>query len=160
MDRQLAGADRLGLTGGRDQPLGQTRPLGVRHHPADHVATEDVEDHVEVVVRPLGRAEELGDVPRPHFVGPDRQQLWSWGDVPELVAPFPHLVDSLEEPVHRARRAEVVALVEQRGIRLPWGEVDEAGTVQLRQHGLLLRGRQGPGRPGRRAAGANGRRRR
>ena len=37
--------------------------------PADGVAAEDVEDHVEVEVRPRRRALKLGDVPRVHLVG-------------------------------------------------------------------------------------------
>ena len=36
-----------------DQLARQRRTLLVRHHPADHVAAENVEDHVQVEVRPL-----------------------------------------------------------------------------------------------------------
>ena len=38
---------------------GQRRTLLVRDHPADHVAAEDIEDHVQVEVRPLLRPERV-----------------------------------------------------------------------------------------------------
>src|SRR5262249_56891236 len=62
--------DRLG-----DQARGQVGLLTVGEHPADHVATVDVEDDVEVVVGPLGWAEQFGDVPAPDLIGGGRQQL-------------------------------------------------------------------------------------
>ena len=64
-------------------------------HPADHVAAEDVEDHVQVEVGPLRRAAQLGDVPRPHLVRRGRDQLrasrwqggWPAGGVPDSPRP-------------------------------------------------------------------------
>lgn len=58
-----------------DQPLGQLGRFPVGHGPADGVAVEDVQDHVEVEVGPLGRPVQLRDVPRPELVGGRRQQL-------------------------------------------------------------------------------------
>src|SRR3972149_2360561 len=66
------------------------------------------------------------------------------GHVAELVAPFLDLVGGGQEPIHRARRAEVLALVEQRGVDLPGSVVDEAGAVQLRHDGRVLPRRQRP----------------
>ena len=66
--------------------------LAMRHHPADDVAAEDVEHHVEVVVGPLRRAQELGDVPAPDLVGAQwRAAPASVRGVAQLVAPLAHL---------------------------------------------------------------------
>jgi len=51
-----------------DQSTGQRRVLPVGHHPAHRVAAEDVEQDVEVVVRPLLR-------PQQFRVGSDRSAL-------------------------------------------------------------------------------------
>ena len=53
------GADALFGAGRADELFGQGGGLARRDHPADHVATEDINDHVEVEVRPLGRPLEL-----------------------------------------------------------------------------------------------------
>ena len=55
--------------------LGQCGAFARRHHPADHVAAEDVEDDVEVEVGPLGGTAQFGDVPAPQLVGRGGQQL-------------------------------------------------------------------------------------
>jgi hypothetical protein len=44
-------------------------------HPTDDVAAENIEDHVQVKARPLGRPLQLGNVPTPDFIGTDREQL-------------------------------------------------------------------------------------
>ena len=44
-------------------------------HPAHDVAAEHVQDHVQVVVGPFRRAEQLGDVPGPDLVRPAGRQL-------------------------------------------------------------------------------------
>jgi hypothetical protein len=51
------------------------RVLAVGDHPADDVAAEDVEDDVQVEVRPLDRSEELCDVPRPDLIRRSREEL-------------------------------------------------------------------------------------
>ena len=52
----------------RDEPLGERRRF-LRRRPSSHgVAAEDVEDHVQVEVRPLRRSEQLRDVPGPQLV--------------------------------------------------------------------------------------------
>ena len=57
--------------------LGQLSAFARRDQPTYDVATEDVQDDVEVEASPLGRSLELGDVPRPDLVGCDGQQLRS-----------------------------------------------------------------------------------
>ena len=75
VDGQLPAADALLGAGGGDELLRQDGGLAGGEHPADRVAGEDVEDHVEVVVRPFRRAVQLGDVPRPDLVRAGGQQL-------------------------------------------------------------------------------------
>ena len=60
-----------------------TQRLAVLHGTADGVTAVDVEDHVEIEVRPGRRALELGDVTRVHLVGTTRR-----------VAPGPHRADA------------------------------------------------------------------
>jgi hypothetical protein len=59
------GGDLLLLGRLLDQRLGQLSVLQVLDRPADDVAAEQVEDHVQVVVRPLGRTLELAEANRP-----------------------------------------------------------------------------------------------
>ncbi len=73
VDGELAVGDALLGDGVGQQRLGERGALGVGQHPARHVARVDVEDHVQVEVGPLDRAEQLGDVPRVDLVGPGRQ---------------------------------------------------------------------------------------
>ena len=54
---------------------GKLPRFAVAQHPAHRVAVEDVEQHLEVVVRPLLRGTELRDVPAPHLARPRRQEL-------------------------------------------------------------------------------------
>ena len=62
------------------------------------------------------------------------------GGMAELVAPLAHLVVRRQDAVHRALRAEVLPLVEQRGVDLRGREVDEARLVQHGEDGGLLAG--------------------
>jgi hypothetical protein len=65
VQRQHLGGDLLLLGRLLDQRLGQLSVLPVLDRPADDVAAEQVEDHVQVVVRPLGRTLELAEANRP-----------------------------------------------------------------------------------------------
>jgi hypothetical protein len=75
MNPQAAGLDVLLFAGLPDQLLGQGRRFRRGDHPAHHVAAEDVQDDVEVEIRPLHRAEELGNVPGPDLVRGRGQKL-------------------------------------------------------------------------------------
>ena len=57
------------LTALGDETSRQLGAFSVGHHPARHVAREDVQDDVQVVVGPFDRATQLGDIPRPNLVG-------------------------------------------------------------------------------------------
>ena len=70
VEGQLARLNAVLRTRFGDEALGQPCALMRREHPADNVTAEDVEDHVQIEVGPLDRAEQLGNVPAPDFVGP------------------------------------------------------------------------------------------
>ena len=53
---QGAGHDVLLVDGIGDQLLGELGGFPVSDHPADDVAAENIEDHVQVKARPLGRS--------------------------------------------------------------------------------------------------------
>ena len=75
--------------------------------------------------------------------------------VSELVTPLAHFLIRREDPVHRALRAEVTALVEQRRVDLGGRQVHEARLVQDVEHGLpLLRVERSRRRPARGGVGA------
>ncbi len=146
MQRQLAGLDAVLRAGLGNQALGERRAFGRGQHPADDVAAEDIEDDVEIEIRPLRRAEELGDVPAPDFVGARRQQLGRRVvRAPDLIAPLLDFVRGVEEAIHRPGRAEIGALIEQRGVDLRRRLIDEAGVEQI-QHAVTLDGCQRPRR--------------
>ena len=52
-----------------DELLGHGGRFPVLHRPADDIAAVDVQDHVQVVVAPLRRSQQLGDVPAPQLIG-------------------------------------------------------------------------------------------
>src|SRR6188472_3712677 len=92
VDGQLVAADTVLGTSLADQHLGQGRGFAGSDHPSDHVAGEDVQDHVQVVPAPLRGAAQLGDIPRPYgirLVG--NQFRFHGGRVGGLPAPFPAL---------------------------------------------------------------------
>ncbi len=72
---QLTFADVLPGATFANQALGKLGGLAVRHHPANHVAAENVDDDVKIKIRPLGWTFELGDIPRPHLIGRGGKQF-------------------------------------------------------------------------------------
>ncbi len=115
-----------------DQPCGEAGALAVGDHPADHVAAEDVEDHVQVEVGPLDRALELGDVPGPDLVRlrGQRARAWRSDGCRSWSRRSRTSLRVGQDPVHRPRRAEVGVLLEQRGVDLGRRCVAEALGVQ------------------------------
>ena len=91
-------------------------------------------------VAPLHRPFELGYVPAPEFVWLGRQQLgFGIFDVGGLIAPFSNLLVFLKDAIHRADRAQVDALIKERGIDLLRGNVREPLRTQHRQDLVLFR---------------------
>jgi hypothetical protein len=60
MQGQHAGLDVMAFHGVGDELLGQLGALALGEQPAHDVTAEDVQDHVQVKARPLGRALKLG----------------------------------------------------------------------------------------------------
>jgi len=74
-----------------DEPFGQFRAFAIGDHPAHYITAEDVEDHIEIKVRPLRRTEQFRDVPAPELVGASGQQFaLRVGRMDKLVATLPH----------------------------------------------------------------------
>jgi hypothetical protein len=94
-----------------------------------------------VEARPLGRTLELGDVPRPDLIGRNSEQLGlGVGRVGELVAPLATAAVGRQQPVHRAHRAEVATLVEQRRMHGRRRRVGKAVAVEGVEQRLVLDG--------------------
>src|SRR5713226_4897193 len=139
MDGELARRDVLLLAGFPDEPLSQACALVGRHHPADDVAAEDVEDHVQMEVGPLDRALEFRDVPGPDLVGCGGEELGLLiVGVSQNVASFADLMIGGEDAVHRPRGAHVDARVEQRGMDLGRGLISERFGIEGDEYLLAL----------------------
>jgi len=99
--RQLVGIDPVLADAVRQQSLRREGVLPASHHPAHHVTTVDVDDHVQVVIGPLGRTVELGDVPAPHRVGLLGYQLrLDQSGVDRVVPSLVNLISGPQDAVH------------------------------------------------------------
>ena len=129
----LVGFNVLLATALGDEALGERGTFSVSQHPANHVAGEDVEDDVEVVVGPLDGATKLRDIPRPNLVRRFGQQL-RLGVVrmAPLVPALSDLAVLLQNPIHRANRAEVGSLVQKRSPHLSGRLVDDVPAHRAR----------------------------
>ena len=117
MDRERAWLDALFGDGLGNQLPGQFGAFTRRDQPADDIAAEDVEDHVQLEAGPFERPFELRDVPTPDLIGSGGQQFGlEVGGVSELIAPFACLAVGGQQAVHGAHRAQIDALVEQGGV--------------------------------------------
>ncbi len=134
MNRQLVWKDGLFVTGVHNQPFGQGGRLPLGHHPADHVAAEDVEDHIEVVVDPLGRPLELGDVPGPDLVGGRGQQLrLCVNRAAEYGPAFADLLLLGKYSIHGPDRTEIPSLIQQDRIDLRGWQIHESLRMEYIQ---------------------------
>src|SRR5258708_12179984 len=107
--------------------------------PADDASAENVDDDVEIEIGPFGWSHQLGDVPRPDFVGRLRQQLRLFIDwMPQLLAPLSDFLTSCQDGVHGADRAMVDALVEQASVDLGGGLIGEERRVEMVDDGLRV----------------------
>ena len=140
------GLAALFVAGLFDETTGERRVLPVCDHPADRVAAEDVEHDVEVEVRPLGRPQQLGDVPGPGLVRRRGHQL-GLGVLGmfALIAPLSDRLIGGQDPIHRPLRAQVMAFVEQRRHDLRRRTVDEARAGEHIEDLLALGFTQRPG---------------
>src|ERR1700691_3882254 len=96
--------------------LGQVGTFPIRDHPARNVAAENVEHDIQIEIGPLDRTPQLGDVTAPKLVGCRSQQLGLMvSRMDELIAALARLPLLFQDAVHSARRAEVLAFVQQGG---------------------------------------------
>ena len=113
MENQLIPVDSLFVTAFTNQRLGQTCRFTIGHHPAHNLATENVENHVQVEVGPLPRPLELCTIPTPHLIRTRGQQLRSGiGRMTALVPPFANLFIRIQDSIHRARRTQIALFVQ------------------------------------------------
>src|ERR1022692_1907881 len=114
-----------------DQLFSELSGFPVRDHPTDHVTAVDIEDDVQVIVGPFHRTPDFRDIPRPHFVGSDRQKFGLGIDrVDALTAALAGLIRSRQQPIHRADGAVILAFIEQRGEHRGRRHVQEAFAAQ------------------------------
>ena len=135
VQRQLAGWHVMLGESLVKQGLEQGSIFRVGDTPANDAAAEDVEDDIQVEIRPFGRSHQLGDIPRPDLVGGFGQQLGLLVEgMAELVAPFTDLTVFGQDAIQGADRAKIDALVQQGGIDLRGGQIDEPGCSQKIEH--------------------------
>jgi hypothetical protein len=128
-----------------EQRLEQRGALCIGDAPANHAATEDVEDDVEIEVTPFGWPHQLGDIPGPDLVRPVGQQSGLPLDrMAQLLAAFADFAVLAEDAVHSTDRAMVDTFIEQGGIDLGRRLVGEARRMQQIQHHLVLWDTQRP----------------
>ncbi|KFB73513.1 MAG: hypothetical protein AW09_001226 [Candidatus Accumulibacter phosphatis] len=117
VESECAGRDVLFGGSVGDQLLCQFGGFPGGDHPANDIATENIEDHVEVKAGALGRPLQLGDVPAPHLVGRGGQEFWlGVGGMGELVASLAARPVAGQQTVHGTDRSEIDPLVQQGGI--------------------------------------------
>src|SRR4030042_4375119 len=128
MDAQLTALDALLEAAFLDESFGQAILFPVSDHPANHVAAEDIQDHVEVKVSPFNRSLKLGDIPRPNLIGGRSKQFGL------CILGMPHVSPALfdismlicEETIHRPHRTMILTLIQQCGITLARGFILES----------------------------------
>src|ERR1700704_1156007 len=145
MDRQRSRLDPLFRAGIGNEPFGQLRAFAISDHPAHYVAAENIEDHVEIEVCPSLRAEQFRDVPAPELGGTGGQQFGlRVSRMDHLVAPLTYLALAIENPVHRANRAMITALIQKRGINRGRRAVVKSLLMETRQHRVSFRRNKRP----------------
>src|SRR5512139_1435085 len=146
MDGQLSRHNPLPLATLFDEPLGEHRRLPMGNHPAHHVAAEDIQNHVEGEVYPLGRPLQLGDVPRPELIGSGGEKLRLAVDrMCELISSLPHFPSLPKKPIHGAHGTQIRAFIQERRIDLPRGQIHKTLTVHDPHHLLSFLRPEGPG---------------
>src|SRR5215813_8078283 len=139
MQSQLIRQDPLLETGFADQFLSQGCRLAIGEQPAWDVATEDVDDDVQLVIDSPGRAQQFGDVPTPELIGGGGHQFrFGMVGMTKLIASFPYFLILLKNAVHRSPGAEVTFLVEQGSVDLARRLIDKTRAVESLSNNRLL----------------------
>jgi len=136
--RDIVLGHRLG-----DQLLGQFGGFPQGDHPADDIAAENIQDHIQVETGPFGRAFEFRDIPAPDLVRRSGQEFrLSIDRVYPLVPALCRLAVDLQGAVQGAHRADVPPLVQEGGINIIRRAVGKAFAVEHIQQLLPLIGRE------------------
>ncbi len=97
----------------RNELFGELRTFLGGDHPTNDIATENIENNVEVEIGPFGRTLKFSDVPRPKLIGAGGYQLrFLVVGSDTLIAAFSKLTLGLENAVHGADRTEVTTLIQ------------------------------------------------
>src|SRR5664280_524072 len=144
MDAQLTRLNPLLLTRLFNQFFCQCSQLPGSHHPAHDVSAEDIEDDIEVIISPLCRPLEFGNIPGPNLVWPFCKQFWFgvYG-MPKLVPSFLYFLMCFQNPVHRPHGTEITAAIQKGGVNLLWRFVNKLFIMQNIKNILLVIERQG-----------------
>ena len=135
MQGQLVWRDGMFCHGVFEECFEQGGTFRILDAPTDDAAAIDVEDDVEIKAGLFDRPHQLGDVPRPHLVGPLGQQFGLLIDrMATLAAAFRNLTMGGKDAIHRADGAQIDAFIEQGGIDFGRGLIREAGRAQLGKH--------------------------
>ena len=146
MQGELAGWHVMLGDGVVKQSREQGSTFSIGDAPADNASAEDIQDDVKIEIGPFRGSLEFGDVPRPDFIWPHRQQFRLGIDgMAELLAARANFVVGMEDPIQGAHRAMVGALVEQSGVDFGRGLIDKAGRPKQIEHGLPRPRRQRAG---------------
>ncbi len=130
MQGQVPRLDLLLQAGVGDELLGQGRRLRRGKHPANHIAAEDIQDDVEVEVRPRHGTPEFRDVPRPHLIRGSREEFRLLIDgVMELVPALGDLRLGLKDAVEGSDGTVVPAFIEEGGVDRGRSLIDKAVAV-------------------------------
>ena len=90
-------------------------------------------------------AVQLGDVPRPDFIGAGRKQLGLFViGVSQLVSPFESALVVGENAIHRPHATQILTFVKQLRVDLPWCLISETPAVKLIKHHLSFFDRKCP----------------
>src|ERR1700675_3931185 len=126
MERKLSGLNLLFLAALLDQPLGQLGAFAISDHPTRNVTAKNIEDDVQVEVRPFRGAEKLGYIPTPKLIGSRGQQFRLLvGRMRQLIAALANLTLLVEQAIHGANRAVILPFIEQRRINSGWRTILE-----------------------------------
>src|SRR3569833_3700807 len=92
-----------------------------------------------MVRHPFGRTLQLGDIPRPNFVWPDREQFrLGIGGMNSLTPALACLIPGGQQPIHGAYCAVISAFIEQNGTHRGRGYVGETLAVEQPEQHILL----------------------
>src|SRR5450631_1452052 len=135
VDGEVAGGNRVLADGLLEELRGQFGTFPSRHHPAGDVAAENIQDDIQIVVRPLDRTAQLGDVPAPKLVGAGGQQLrFLVSRMNELIAALARFSLLLKDAIYGANRAEVPAFIQEGSLHGCRRAVLEALFMEDRQY--------------------------